>query len=239
MPETTNENLFTFDVKSILGVEFSTPQHSKLMQNLYHAQPKMTTNTKYLLFQHNTTGFKLGVSAFLLKQLKDNDFYVSTINQNGQREFEFDFHNLALFQISLESFFTYCGAVITSTCREIWSAYALNLRTDSVYFFNVKDALKQNHPNAQITHHFVDVNDKEWFKYLYGARNRVEHGQILMFEFRGDTGRVVIADKQNVDNDSITTDKRYEPAVWCQTIFDETCGFVDICFKDLNTRLYG
>jgi hypothetical protein len=104
--------------------------------------------------------------------------------------------------------------------------------------YNIKEALQRDYPDAQITKYFIEVNKQDWFKYLNGARNRVEHGQILMLEFRGDTGKMVIADKQDVGIESTTTVNRYEPATWCQNIFDETCRFVDTCSQDLNSLLY-
>lgn len=36
------ENLFTFDVKSILRVNFNVPYHHKLMQNIYNKSPRMS-----------------------------------------------------------------------------------------------------------------------------------------------------------------------------------------------------
>ena len=36
------ENLFTFDVKSILRVNFNVPYHHKLMQNIYNKSPGMS-----------------------------------------------------------------------------------------------------------------------------------------------------------------------------------------------------
>jgi hypothetical protein len=119
--EKTTENLLTFDVKAVLGVGFIAPHHFKLFQNISNAPAKITIDKKNLQLQHNTTGFKLGVTAFFLKQLNESNFYATEINQKGEREFEMDMQKQALFQISLESFFSYCWATITSTCREIWA----------------------------------------------------------------------------------------------------------------------
>jgi len=39
------ENLSTFDVKSILRVNFNVPYHHKLMQNIYNKSPRMSLDT--------------------------------------------------------------------------------------------------------------------------------------------------------------------------------------------------
>jgi hypothetical protein len=123
-------------------------------------------------------------------------------------------------------------------CRELWSTYSLDLDSQEVNFYFVKKQFELEYPKAAITEYFKTVNESDWFKYLNGARNRVEHGIMLMLEFRGDSGQLVIADDQNVETERITTHKQYEPVIWCQTIFEETSRFIDICSRNLVSILY-
>lgn len=144
------------------------------------------------------------------------------VDANGNRFYTGDLKNYVLYVMSIDNFFVSCWGAITSICRELWNAYGLKLDVRKV----------------KLTRFLQSVNDKEWFQYLNGARTRVEHGQILMIEIRGDTGGMVIADNQNVEIDKITTNKKYEPVYWCKVIFNETCRFVDTCSKYMSEVIY-
>jgi hypothetical protein len=124
-------------------------------------------------------------------------------------------------------------------CRELWKGDELNLDTDKVNFYYVKQQFKKEFKDIKITQYLQTINDSEWFKYLNGERNRVEHGQLLMIEFRGDTGKLIIADDQNAEREQILTNKNYEPVNWCEFIFEKTCEFINYCCNDLDTLLYG
>jgi hypothetical protein len=45
-------------------------------------------------------------------------------------------------------------------------------------FYLVEKQFEKEYPYSSITKHLASVNNEDWFKYLNGARNRVEHGQI-------------------------------------------------------------
>jgi hypothetical protein len=93
------------------------------------------------------------------------------------------------FQNSLESFFMFCWAVVTSISRELNEVY--NLTDGEVYFHTIRMKLKQARPKDEITAYLNKINTENWFNYLNKSRNRVEHGQVPMYEFRYE-GKVLL-----------------------------------------------
>ncbi len=239
MSEKYTENLFTLDVRSILGVSFEAPYHSRLLNNFHKMNPRQNVDISYILFQHATTGYKLGSASYYLSKMSEcSGFYTSSPDGKGVMDFELDFQMQAHFQLNMDNFLTASWGAIISTCRELWKAYGLKLDAEKVNFWNTKEQFKKDLKNLDITKFLERTNNEVWFKYLNGARNRVEHGQIIMIEYKGKTGKIVIADEQNVDKDKITTMLNYEPVPWCNTIFENTCRIVNYCCNDLNTLLY-
>jgi hypothetical protein len=127
------EDILTPNVKAILGVNFNAPFHIKLLHNMTIKNPKIAVDINYLLLQHNTTGYKLGVAAFYLKQIKElSDFYTSSkVDGKGIYQFEANVFKQTHFTMSLENFFVSCWAGIISICRELWRIYNLNLDSKS------------------------------------------------------------------------------------------------------------
>lgn len=199
MSRNYTENLLTLDINKILGVGFKAPNFEKLYGNFITKSARIPIDINYLLFQHNTTGYKLGVSAYYLSQMTELsgfDIHLD-VDENGNRFYKGDLKNYILYVMSIDNFFVSCWGAITSICRELWNAYGLKLDVRKVNFYFVKLRFEKEYAN--VTRFLQSVNDKEWFQYLNGARTGVEHGQILMIEIRGDTGGTVIADDQNVD----------------------------------------
>jgi hypothetical protein len=139
------------------------------------------------------------------------------------------------FQNSLESFFMFCWAVVTSISRELNEVY--NLTDGEVYFHTIRMKLKQARPKDEITAYLNKINTENWFNYLNKSRNRVEHGQVPMYEFRYE-GKVLLADDQSVKHKHMATHNNCEPVPLCIHIFDQTCKMVDYCSSSMNNLLY-
>lgn len=233
------ENLFTLDIKRVLGVNFNAPNHLKLLANLSNKTARQKIDKEYLLLQHNTTGYKLGASSYYLSQLKSYSHFYSILNlKEDEWEIEMDFTSQAYFQLSIDNFFATTMGSVTSICRELWKVYDLKIKPSQVNFYFTKEKFNIDFSNSDIAKYLDKINKETWFKYLNGARNRVEHGQLIMIEIKKKTGVMVIADEQNLEKDLLTTKMHYEPVPWCSTIFEETCKFVDYCCQDINMLLF-
>ncbi len=239
MSENYNEYFHIWDVKTILGVDFNAPNHTKMCYNILNINPRQKTDKKYLLLQHLTTGYKLGASSYYYSQLKSySAYYTVTPLQDGKLDIEVDPRSQGYFQLSIDNFFTMTWGAVISVCRELWKVYNLKLNSNEVNFYFIKQQFNKEFKNTDIAKYLDKINKEIWFIYLNGARNRMEHGQVIMIEIKSKTGDMVIADDQNVDGESLTTMMHYEPVPWCNTIFDETCKFVDYCCRDMNVLQY-
>jgi hypothetical protein len=129
----------------------------------------------------------------------------------------------------------FCWAVVTSISRELNEVY--NLTDGEVYFHTIRMKLKQARPKDEITAYLNKINTENWFNYLNKSRNRVEHGQVPMYEFRYE-GKVLLADDQSVKYKHMATHNNCEPVPLCIHIFDQTCKMVDYCSSSMNNLLY-
>ncbi len=231
------QNFVAFDTKVLFGFDLPIPNSGKFFLNLKNKKPRLNVDSESLFLQHLTTEYKLVVSKQNLDILKAyRDCFRFENDPDGHnKSVTIDVVKWVDFQNSLESFFMFCWAVITSLSRELNEVYKL---TDSdLYFHIIRAKLKQARPRDEITSYLNKINSENWFGYLNKSRNRVEHGQVPMYEFRYEE-KVILADDQSVNHKHMTTHKNYEPIPLCTEIFNQTCKTVDYCSSSMNILLF-
>lgn len=221
-----------------LGIVMELPEFSKFSDNLENRQLLMAFSREKLLTQHATTGYKIGSAAIFVGQIEKFANFHNSWGDNIQEDFENTIKENYHFQIALECFFTFTWGAITSLMRELWLTFALNIARDSINFFMVKEAMKKEYPKTDLTMRLQEMNDSEWHRYLNGARNRVEHGQIPMTQYRLKERRLYLADNQTVDAGMETYLQDYDPIAWPKSILEEVRQSVEYCCSAMNRILF-